>query len=357
MRRLLAFQAAIITALALATPAAGSGGPAIPGGAFGGHGVTGPAGLPSSDYRYVTFNVGDRTIVERISTDTGTVTRTKYLNGAWALPAVTILGAASGLSADGGTLVLIRPEYRLRAEETTLRIVDPATLRTIERVHLDTRTSFDAISPDGSLLYLVQYADPRDPLDYRVRAYDWTAGEFRPGKIVDPAEPEEQMSGQPMARRMSPDGRWAYTLYAGGEETFIHALDTEGETAVCVDLEGIDRQDMYMLRLSVDPTSGQITVLDQGSPVALVDPESFAVSDPPLPGRANAGADQDSGGTAWIGWAAVGGGALLIGALALVLWRRRPDAGVDEEAFERLVKIDADEREREETEAEPEPVL
>ncbi|MDX6583089.1 MAG: hypothetical protein QOI10_2273 [Solirubrobacterales bacterium] len=338
----------IITALALATPAAASGGPAIPGGAFGGHGVTGPAGLPSSDYRYVTFNVGDRTIVERISTDTGIVTRTKYLDGAWALPAVTILGSASGLSADGRTLVLIRPEYRLRAQETTMRIVDPVTLRSIQRINLDTRASFDAISPDGSLLYLVQYADPRDPLDYRVRAYDWAAGEFQPGKIVDPSKPGEQMSGQPIARRMSPDGRWSYTLYSGGDETFIHALDTEGATAVCVDLDGINRADMYMLRLNVDPGSGQITVLDQGSPVALVDSQTFTVSEPAAPEIADSVADgtSDSGGLGWIGWAALGGGLALIAGLALLLrLRRRAPADVDEEVLERLVRMDASERE------------
>ena len=338
----------MITTLALAAPTFGSGGPAIPGGAFGGQGVTGPPGLPSSGYRYVTFNVDDRTIVEQIDTDTGIVHRTRYINDAWALPAVTILGTASGLSADGGTLVLIKPEYRLRAEVTTMRIVDPTTLQTIERINLDTRVSFDAISPDGSTLYLVQYADPRNPLDYRVRAYDWAAGEFRPGKIVDPSEPEEQMSGQPVARRMSPDGRWAYTLYSGGEETFIHALDTKGATAVCVDLEDISREDMYMLRLSVDPGSGQITVLDQGAPVAVVDPETFEVSDPPAPEPAATTPADDSGGASWIGWAAVGGGLLLIAGLAVGLWRRRrPAAGVDEDELERLVRIDAEERERE----------
>jgi hypothetical protein len=339
----------MITALALAAPALGAGGPMIPGGAFGGHGVTGPPGLSSSGYRYVTFNVGGRTIVEQIDTDTGVVHRTQYLNDTWALPAVTILGAASGLSADGGTLALIKPEYSVRAENTTMRIMDPDGLRTIKRVNLDSRVSFDAISPDGNTLYLVQYADPRDPLDYRVRAYDWRAGEFQPGKIVDPAEPDEQMSGQPMARRTSPDGRWAYTLYAGGEETFIHALDTEGATAVCVDLEDISRKDMYMLRLNVDPGSGQITVLDQGAPVAVVDPQSFEVSDPPSPEpAAAASSDDDSGGASWIGWAAVGGGLLLIAGLAGALWRRRrPVEGVDEEELERLVRIDAEEREQE----------
>ena len=51
------------------------------------------------------------------------------------------------------------------------------------------------------------------------------------------AIPDEQMGGLPMTRAFSRDGRWAYTLYGGGAETFIHALDTVGRTAACIDLE------------------------------------------------------------------------------------------------------------------------
>jgi hypothetical protein len=354
MRRLLAFQAAIITTLLLwAAPAAGAAGPAIPGGSFGGVGVTGPPGLPSSDHRYVTLSAENQTILERIDAHTGVVDRNRNFDGFWALPAVTLLGQASGLSADGSTLVLIKPDYRLRSEETTLLIRDAVSLRAIDRVDLDGRFSFDAISPDGSLLYLVQYPDPRDPLDYRVRAYDWQAGEFRPGKIVDPSEPDEQMSGQPISRATSLDGRWAYTLYGGGEEAFIHALDTEGETAACVDLHEINPNDVYTMRLDVDPASGVITVLDRRSPVAVVDPQTFEVSDPPPAEAPPATPDEDSGGTSWIGWAAVGGGLVLVGVLAVLLWRRRSQSDLDEVALERLVKIDTDERAHAEAEREP----
>jgi hypothetical protein len=156
------------------------------------------------------------------------------------------------------------------------------------------------------------------------------------------------MAGFPLDRATSPDGRWAYTLYSGGDETFIHALDTKGTTAQCIDIEDARARDMYQLGLNLDPGSGQITVLDQGAPVAVVDPETFEVSDPPSPEPAATAADEDSGGTAWVGWAAVAGGLLLIAGLAVALWRRRrPAEGVDEEELERLVRIDAEERERE----------
>jgi hypothetical protein len=359
MRRGGAFRASMITivvALSVAAPAAAAGGPAVPSGSFSRLGVTGPPALPSSESRYLTVTAGNRTVIEQIKTDGGSLTSTRTLHGLWALPAVTILGDAAGLSADGETLVLIKPDYSFRSEQTTLLIAEADHLRSLERIKLDGRFSFDAISPDGTLLYLVQYADPRNPLDYRVRAYDLETGEFQPGKIVDPEEPGEQMSGQPVARQSSPDGRWAYTLYGGGEETFIHALDTEGATAVCVDLDEIAAKDLYMLGLNVDPATGLITVLDRGKSVAIVDPQTFAVGEPPaadVAGAPGAGAEEP-GGASWIAWVAVGGGAALICAVLLLLGRRRRnDSDVDEQELERLVRVDSDEHEQARPQREP----
>ena len=64
-------------------------------------------------------------------------------------------------------------------------------------------------------MYLVQYRDPRDPLDYRVRQYDLRAGVLRDGAIVDQEEPDEKMSGVPVSRVTSRDGATVYTLYGG----------------------------------------------------------------------------------------------------------------------------------------------
>jgi len=356
-----AARATLVAAAGLligAAAAAGAGGPVIPGGAYGGNGVTGPSGQPSEAYRYVTIDTDDgETIVEKIATDGGTVDSLKRLSGSWTLPAVTISGDASGLSADGDTLVLIGPNYGLRADRTSLLVLD--TRRRIQRgeeLALDGLLSFDAISPDGRLIYLVEYQDPRNPLDYRVRAYDLAAGEFRPGKIVDPEEPDEQMTGQPIARQTSPDGRWAYTLYSGGDETFIHALDTERATAVCVDLEQFGPRALYhRLGLEADPSTGAITVLIRGDPAAVVDPRTFEVGPPPAKETAatlaEGAAEPDGGG--WIAWAAAGGGIVLVaGAALLVVSRRRRRDAVDEEALDRLVRIDG-ERTEEDRECDP----
>ena len=54
---------------------------------------------------------------------------------------------------------------------------------------------------------------------------------------MDPDEPDEQMIGAPLSRGVtSADGRWEFTLYDNPEEPFIHALDTRGKSAECIDL-------------------------------------------------------------------------------------------------------------------------
>jgi hypothetical protein len=339
---------ACLLALALAVGAiAGPAGAAAKGvlpstGASGGVGVTGPEATPASDDRYATlYSDGRGTSLLKIETDGGVIDRERWLDGSWALPAVTISGTAGGLSANGETLVLVDPAYGARAQETEFMVIDAQQLRTRERLTLDGAYSFDAISPNGRLMYLIEYRDLRDPFDYRVRAYDLVAGEFRPGAILDPAEPEEQMTGQPIARASSPDGHWAYTLYGGGEEAFIHALDTAGQTAVCVDLEQFGPQEVYRFGLDVDSASGEIAVLSGnlgGEPVATVDPESFAVTLAPTQSSPTPSDGDEAGAGGSLAWLVIGTGAALLGGTSFLLWhRRRPDA-LEEEELTRLVQ-------------------
>ena len=91
-------------------------------------------------------------------------------------------------------------------------------------------------------MYLIHYPQPRDPTAYEVRAYDLRRGGLLHDPIVDPDEPGEEMAGWPQTRSLSPDGRWAYTLYLPAQRDhlpFIHALDTERGTAVCIDLDAL----------------------------------------------------------------------------------------------------------------------
>jgi hypothetical protein len=231
------------------------------------------------------------------------------------VPAVALDGSASGLSADGTTLSLIRPRARFPQRRTNLMILNAKSLRSQRRTTLRGDFSFDAISPDGGLLYLVQYLSRRDPTSYAVRAYDVNAGRLLRAPIVDPREPDEQMGGFPITRSYSPDRRWAYTLYDGRQHPFIHALDTVGRTAACIDLDPLTgRRDLMDLRLRLGET---LDVVDRSGPVASVDTRTFRVEYP-----SGADAQEASGVSQAAPWV-LGGLAMLVAAGALVRVRRR----------------------------------
>ena len=94
---------------------------------------------------------------------------------------------------------------------------------------------YDALSPDGRILYVVQHLDEADGGRYQVRAVDVGTGVMRDAVIVDKANPDERMAGSPIAQVRRPDGL-VLTLYRGPEHPFIHALMTTEAWAICIDL-------------------------------------------------------------------------------------------------------------------------
>ena len=314
MARLLRWGMCLTLVLAVAgTSAAAVKGDGLPVGDIdaGSTGVT----VPGDAARVVTFSMAGDTIVARIARDGGQVLRWRALDGTFTVPAVALDGSASGLSADGTTLALIRPRARFPQRRTSLMILNAKSLQPQRRAGLPGDFSFDAISPDGGLLYLVEYLSRRDPTSYAVRAYDVSAGRMLRAPIVDPREPDEQMGGLPITRSYSADRRWAYTLYDGRDHPFIHALDTVGRTAACIDLDALTgRRDLMDLRLAVGET---LDVVDRSGPVANVDTQTFRVEYP-----AGADAQEGSGIPQAVPWV-LGGLAMLAAAGALVRLRRR----------------------------------
>src|SRR2546421_11649368 len=190
---------------------------------------TSPSGVAAlqAPLRYVALGSGSSTVVARIERNGGRVPGSVALRGRFAIPAVAFDGSAGGLSADGRTLVLLRPRLRFPQRRTTFAILDARRLRVRTTVTLRGDFSFDAISPDGSRLYLIQYLSPRDVNRYSVRTYDVATERLLVRPVVDPSERGPAMRGYPLTRATSPDGRWAYTLYDGaGTHPFVHALDT-----------------------------------------------------------------------------------------------------------------------------------
>lgn len=280
----------------------------------------------SSGSRYVTLNADGSTVVVRTEVRGGEISASRVVSGLFTIPAVAYDGSPSGLSADGRTLVLIRPRVAFPQRRTTFALIDTARLRVRDVITLRGNYSFDAISPDGSTLFLIQYTSPRNPTRYEVRAYNLASKRVLPEPIVDPSEPDERMAGMPVSRVASPDGRWAYTLYDGsGHEPFIHALDTVALQAVCIDLPQLEAQrNLFMLSLQTDRRGRELTVLQgrprqPGSqPLLSVDTSSFAVSEP-------SAAPAGDGDPPWLLIGALGA-ALGVG-FALVLAGRRGTAG------------------------------
>jgi hypothetical protein len=283
--------------------------------------ATGPVGLNASggDVRFTTLPARQATVLVRTDRIGGRVLGYRYFDERLTIPNVAYDGSVGGLSRDGSTLVLMRPRLGFPRRETAFALVDTKGLKVVDRVTLHGDFSFDAMSPDGGTLYFIQYLSRRDPTRYAVRAYDVQAGRFLPEPIVDRSEPDEDMRGNPITRVTSADGRWAYTLYDGGAMApFIHALDTVGAEAHCIDLDALaGRQDLFNLRLRLGG-DGTLAVTKHGVPLSVVDLATLRVTAP------RATPVSSGGGTPWLPiGASLAALAVVAGAIAVVLVRRR----------------------------------
>jgi hypothetical protein len=172
-----------------------------------------------------------RTRVSALATSTGRRLHAATLRGRWVIPAVAGDDLAGSLSGDGRALALAGPS----GEGTSaFALLDTRLARPPRAFTLHGRWSFDALSPDGRVVYLIQHARTGH---YRVRAYDVALRRLRPGAIVEKGESGPDMIGRPVARQVAPGGSPVYTLYRrGAAGAFVHALHTDNGIAVCVDL-------------------------------------------------------------------------------------------------------------------------
>jgi hypothetical protein len=275
MRSLALLVTSLLTAAAIAVGGAGANGSAYsPGLVYGWPGVGAGDGL-----RFVAFGMPRSTIVAAVRTRDGHVLRSTAVRGSVGVPLVAYDGTPGGLSGDRRSLAL--SSYGPgpgNPGHTSLVVLDTRSLKPRLRVKLPGTWSFDAISPSGSTLYLVEHisvgADPK----YRVRTYD--VGNRRLGAaIVDRLEQEEVMGGVPVTRATSREGRWAYTLYARDQQhPFVHALDTARREAYCIDLPlDYKRPKQDRLRLGLDAEGESLSVRLGRARVAEIDTKSWRV--------------------------------------------------------------------------------
>jgi hypothetical protein len=208
------------------------------------------------------------------------VERTRLLAGRWGVPGVAYDGSATGVSSE--TLVLADARAVYPVKRTRLMLLRTSTLRPFARITLPGWFTVDAVSPDGRWMYLIHYTSISNTNHYEVRAYDLRARRLVSKPVIDPREPDEKMQGIPVTRVMSADGRWAYTLYQRPEEApFIHALDTQGRTARCIDLDDVSDNDLGEAHLVLTRGGATLRVDGPAGPLALVDTRTWVVRKPP----------------------------------------------------------------------------
>ena len=273
MLKLIAF-ALIPFALVAGNATAAKGGPA-PGVVAGWDGTVDA----SRAVRYVALPGDSTTAVAAVRVSDGRVLRYTTIRGAYGIPLVAFDGTAEGISTDGKTLVLA--SVGANQSQTRFAVLSTGTLRLQQVTTLPGVWAYDALSPNGRLLYATQYLGSGANARYNVRSVSLVTGKPVGGAIIDRREPDEEMNGAPWARTRSANGAWAYTLYAKPNGTgFVHALDTAKRRAFCVDLPwrtSVERLAAVRLSLADDGRSLELAKRG-GNRLAVVDTTTFKVT-------------------------------------------------------------------------------
>jgi DNA-binding beta-propeller fold protein YncE len=194
-----------------------------------------PLGVPDARWgRFVEATIhGNRTTVGRLDVSRGDDEIGIALAGKWRLPTIGSDPTPVGLSDNDSTVALVETDAAAGRATSRFAVVDLRGHRAPRVITLRGLFDFDAISPDGSALYVVEHLDAN--ARYQVRAVDVATGSLREGAIVDKANPGESMAGWPIEQQRLAGGI-VMTLYRGLEHPFIHALNTVDGFAICIDL-------------------------------------------------------------------------------------------------------------------------
>ncbi len=228
-----------------------------------------PDGIVSHDWHALVSLAADgaSTRVEVRTPEGGDLPIRISVPGTWRLPTVGVARVASGLSGDGSTLVLEEAVDAAPAgptSRTRFAFVSTSGSKVPRIVTLDGSFAFDALSPDGQWLYVLEYLAGGDPTHYQVRRLEIATAKLQDGSIVDKRNIEEQMNGYALTQEVGKGG-WVYTLYRGDAGVFVHALDTSDGIAFCVDLPGTGAEDAATnggWSLVADPSGDWLYVAD-----------------------------------------------------------------------------------------------
>jgi hypothetical protein len=195
-----------------------------------------PSGTPSPDWTHL-YSVEGTTLSD-LDPKTGAARHTMHLQGPFQLPPATISGLPGGLSQDGHWLVLQSFDANGTDTPTATHflVIDTSYKTGAKRIDMNGNFQFDAVSNDGQRIYLIQYLASNS---YFVRDVNVGSGVLDPTIIVDKTDGSSAMSGLRLSGVASHDGQWLYSVYIREHQgAFIHALNLQGNIAVCIDLPG-----------------------------------------------------------------------------------------------------------------------
>jgi WD40 repeat protein len=194
---------------------------------------------------------GSPTTLRWVDAKTGHTITQLRLDGSYSFANERELGP-SGLSPNGRWLVLVGES----AASSRFAVIDTALLKLAAIAEVPGAFGYDAISDDGTSLYLIERIalDTANQLgvnaaySYRVRVYDVPSGKLSETLVVD-VKLAGQLTGDNNAETRvdgimrgiyqssvpSADGRWNFSFYYNpGRGPFIHVLHLDFRSAFCI---------------------------------------------------------------------------------------------------------------------------
>jgi hypothetical protein len=191
---------------------------------------------------------GSGTTVRGFDRTTHSLVRSVRLDGRYGLPLVVPGDPAEGISHDGSVVVLAEASPTASSSSAAVSsaassaasrfvVLDTALTRAPRLLELPPGFSYDAVSPDGAKLYLIEHLGAAASEHYQVRSYDLRAARLDEAVIADKTRVAEWMAGHPTSRVTSTDGSIVATMYErDGGEPFVHVLHAADGFAACIDL-------------------------------------------------------------------------------------------------------------------------
>jgi hypothetical protein len=219
-----------------------------------------PAGLIALNHQtiYTATPQQGQTLITVTTTQTGTRVRSFTIPGTYSTAGQNYTTAV--LSGDGHWLAL-RQQGQTNGE-SVFALVDTQAGKLAKTITLAGDFDLDAVSPDGSRLYLLQQLSNSGGR-YYVRLYWVQQNQLDQNIIADKEDINDpRMIGSALTRQMSSDGTIAYTLYIDTAHNiaFVHILPLASQyiAARCIDLPAGKAASLlkyYTLALSADGTT------------------------------------------------------------------------------------------------------